>query len=518
MQQIADLLRPEAYTHAVRRVELRETHLSWVLLTGQFAYKIRKSVRFDFIDQRSPTTREHLGREELRLNQRLTNDLYLGMVPIRSGPDGRWTLRGIGPEVEYAVQMRQFNSDDEMPRRMARGMVTRDEITDLGRRLAAFHAHAPIASNNSPYGAIESLRAVISQNVSSLTVQDSDAIQPRWRQRLLRWTEQELDRLQPVFAARKSQGHIREGHGDLHGRNIVWWQGHWMPFDALEFDPALRWIDVINDIAFLFADLLTHERKDLAYALMNAYLEFSGDYAGLPLLRFYSVYRALVRAKVDGLQLKEASTEADPNLRMDLRSRQLHRVRVAEQLIDMPRPALILMHGHAGSGKTWVSERLLERLPAMRVRSDVERKRLAGSSAASLYAPETTQRTYNHLLALARATLEGGFNLIVDANFATADQRAPFRGLARALDRTFLILSCHATRPVMEDRVQRRAAAGNDASDADLAVLHAQLARAEPLPDNELRETIEVNTTTMTSVDALLATVNRRLSVPRAED
>jgi uncharacterized protein len=296
---------------------------------------------------------------------------------------------------------------------------------------------------------------------------------------LIDWTHDYLHDSLAQLRVREQCGAIRECHGDLHARNIVRWHGQLIPFDALEFDPKLRWIDVMGDVAFLVMDLLAHDRKDLAFAFLNAYLEHTGDYEGVRHLAFYSVYRALVRAMVDSL-------EAEKNLkhREEFQSRLRMRVRAAAALLSRAVPTLFIMHGVSGSGKSCMSENLGSQLGAVRIRSDIERKRLGGIATSfdtggldqGLYTPALSHRTYARLLECAENCLEGGFDTIVDAAFLHSADRRLFADLPAAGAFHFVILACEADLTVLSQRIEQRAQERVDASDADLMVLHEQLA------------------------------------------
>ena len=516
--QVKQLLRAGAFSHGAPQLELRETHISWVVLTGSYAYKIRKPVRFDFVDQTTFAARQFLCAEELRLNKRLAEDLYLGVVPVRLGIDGLANLRDDGEILDHAVKMRQFEARDELPAMLARGAVSREHVIDLGVRLAAFHHAAAVADPQSAFGTSGTIHATVSANLKNLLEHAGSADDPAALIRLNDGSRRALQHLAPRFAERHRLGFIRECHGDLHGRNIAWWRGELTPFDALEFDPALRWIDVMDDLAFVFMDLVARGHADFAHELLNAYLDAGGDYAGLRLLRFYAVYRALVRAKVDGLQREGTWVEAQ---RRELQDRKQQRLRVALEMIAAPKPALLLMHGLPGSGKTWLSERLIGRLPAVRVRSDVERKRLFGLSATEhshsavgggLYGQAATEQTYAQVLDCARAALEGGFTVVVDAAFADAPQRRPFRQLACDLGCAYMILHCDAAEDVLAARVAARQTRGDDASEAGLDVLRARIAQGSTLASDEEPFVIRIDTGGEASIDALLPRLARRLN------
>jgi predicted kinase len=284
---------------------------------------------------------------------------------------------------------------------------------------------------------------------------------------------------------------VRECHGDLHLENLLLLDGAFVPFDALEFNPNLRWIDVANDIAFLAMDLMARGRVDLAYTALNSWLEETGDYASLAVMRFYLVYRSMVRAVVTAIRRRQGAGSGPGD---SARLEAARYIELAARLVDTPPSRLLLMHGLSGSGKTWRSERLVAALPALRVRSDLERKRLQGLAAgqqvvgevgAGLYGAEVTGRTYRRLEECCATGLRAGFDMIADATFLQREHRARFLALAESLGVAFGIVDCAAPREVLEARIRERAARRQDASDADLAVLAHQLGHQDPLSEAE---------------------------------
>ena len=236
------------------------------------------------------------------------------------------------------------------------------------------------------------------------------------------------------------------------------WRARSTAFDCLEFDPALRWIDVFSDIAFLVMDLLAHGRGDLAFRFLNAYLDDSGDHAGLPVLRWYLVYRALVRALVARIRSGQGGAAGGPD-----------HLALALRLATEGDARLLITHGVSGSGKSWVAQRLLQQAQAIRLRSDVERKRLFGlralDASASLvsggiYGQGATQRTYAHLREVAAVALAAGQRVIVDAAFLRRNERDEFRRLAQACRVPFTLLHCTAPHELLRQRVQARGARG----------------------------------------------------------
>src|SRR5262245_15020773 len=275
---IEGLLRAAAYPHVVGPLRLIETHISWVILTGRYAYKLKKPVRLEFLDFSTLALRKHFCEEELRLNRRLAPELYEDVVAI--GGSEREPRSGQAPVFESALRMREFPADAQLDRRLDAGALSCAEMYALGARIACFHLEAEPAGAGSAYGdAAEVERAAMANFEVLLELARDDTAQDALR-RLARWTEARNAALRETFARRKSEGWIREGHGDLHLANLVSLDSGITAFDCLEFDPRLRWIDVMCDVAFLVMDLEVRGRPDLAYAFLDAYLETTGDYAG----------------------------------------------------------------------------------------------------------------------------------------------------------------------------------------------------------------------------------------------
>lgn len=497
------LASPACYPHDVRAVRVIETHISVVFLTGRYAYKIKKPLKLPFLDFSTLARRHHFCREELRLNRRLAPSLYLGVVPI--GGSAAAPRVGRTPAIEYAVKMRQFAQDALLDAKLAQGAVEPEALADFAGRLAAFHGRLrPVNRRATDADA----RELALRNVAELR---SCAARGRAREidTLEAWTERELGALAGTFTRRAAAGAHRECHGDLHLQNVLLHDGAIEAFDALEFDPALREIDVLSEVAFLAMDLAAHGRTDLAYRFVNRYLETSGDYDGVHVLRFYLVYRALVRAKVAAI--KQAQTGR--------RVRGPDYLATARALTARRTPLLLITHGLSGSGKTHLTEELIGRLPALRVRSDLERKRLHGLGALArtasavgqgLYSAAEGGRTYAALAAAADTMLRHGFDAIVDATFLRRRDRLEFRQVAAANAARFAILECHASARELKRRVTSRQRAGRDASEADLAVLEHQLRTVEALDAAERRSTVRVDTERTVHFGRLAAALARR--------
>jgi hypothetical protein len=509
-----ELLTPTAFAHPVSRLEVRETNTSWVILTGLYAYKVKKGVDLGFIDASTLERRRFLCAEELRLNRRLALDLYLDVVTITREAGGL-RVGGHGPIVEYAVRMKQFDASQELSVLLEGDTLCEQEFVDLARRLARFHENASKASCSKEFSHTSDLRDSVLSNLAILLSHlDAEPTLPEMGF-LVDWTHDYLHNSQAELRKREQCGAVRECHGDLHSRNVVRWCGQLIPFDGLEFNPKLRWIDVMNDVAFLVMDLTAHNRSDLAFAFLNSYLERTGDYEGVRQLSFYAVYRALVRAMVDSL-----GAETDFKNRIEFQTRLRARVKTAAVFVNRAAPTLFIMHGLSGSGKSCLSERLASRLGAVRIRSDIERKRLAGASAsmlqrdafhAGLYTPAMSHRTYARMLECADNCLKGGFSCIVDAAFLSGADRRLFADLARREGFRFVIVACEAGSAVLVQRIVQRSQQHMDPSDADRKVLAEQLRSVELLSANERMRTVTVDTTIDQACQKAIVAIQDRL-------
>jgi aminoglycoside phosphotransferase family enzyme/predicted kinase len=503
------------YDHPVERFEVVETHISWVLLTGPYAYKIKKPVDLGFLDFSTLEKRRFYCREELRLNRRLAPDLYVDVVVI-TGSARAPILGGAGPVIDYAVKMKQFPSEAQLDRVLARGGLTAEHVDALAREIAEFHGRAVIAGEGTPFGEPERIAQPVRENFRQLRERLGDPNDRSRLERLESWTEAEYTALGFEFGSRKRGGFVRECHGDLHLANIAWIDGRAVAFDCIEFSEGLRWIDVMSEVAFLTMDLDDRGAPHLACRALNTYLEQTGDYAGLRVLRFYRVYRAMVRAKVACIRMDQAG--AGDRDRERLRQEALGYLDLAERYTRSTRPALLITHGFSGSGKTTLTQALADAWGAVRVRSDVERKRLFGLSpdartasdvASGLYSREAGERTYERLAELARVVLGAGYSCIVDAAFLQRAQRALLREVADDTGVPFAILDVRAPEAVLRSRILAREREGRDASEADLAVLGHQLATSEPIGPDEGAEVLAVETEPPCDLRQLIAVLDR---------
>jgi aminoglycoside phosphotransferase family enzyme/predicted kinase len=495
------LLNRATYGHPCSDIQIVETHISWVVLTGDWAYKLKKPVNFGFVDFTTLELRRVACMDELRLNLRTAPDLYDSVVPLTNQPTGP-RFGGEGTILEYAVRMRQFERNDTFDRLQQQGKLSAQIIETLARRVADLHQAAAIALADSSFGSPETVLQQAQDCVDEITRLDLVADLRSQLDQIRRWIHEEWSRLKELFVERKRDGHVRECHGDLHLGNVVLYAGCPTLFDCLEFNPQLRWIDIVSDIAFVVMDLHDRGAPQLAWHALNEWLQQTGDYEGLPLLKYYLAYRSLIRSKVAALRSQQPGLSvSDSELQQDRLESYL---KLTSALIQPNRPALLLMHGLSGSGKSFVARHLAASIGAVQIRSDVERKRLFGlwpardfssDGVAEVYSPAATEQTYRRLRTLANTVVSAGYFVIVDAAFLSQSQRAEFVSMADALGFPWAMIECQAPDSVLRDRITRRQLAGGDPSDADSKILDMQLASVEPISEVESRRRIIVNTT-----------------------
>ncbi|WP_233805290.1 bifunctional aminoglycoside phosphotransferase/ATP-binding protein [Paraburkholderia sp. HP33-1] len=473
----AVLRRPATYRHPAGRIVRIETHISVVYLAGRFAYKIIKPVAPGFADFTATATRERCCQAQVRLNRPLARGLYAGVLPIARHA-GVLTLGAGGAAVEHAVKMRRFDEAALFSSLAAKGALTTSDIDSAARRLADYHLRAPRNASSSRYGSATLVRMQVETINAALLANCNHPEVPG----IAAWCARQLDALAPVIERRRAEGFVRGCHGDLHLDNVVRWRGAIAMFDCIDFDDALRWIDVAADVAFLVMDLCARAEPRLANRLLNRWLETSGDYAALSLMPLYVAYRALVRAWVACLK---AGYVAGRNVAIPQPA--LRYIEVARAQTQRPGPVLLLCHGYSGSGKSVASRALADLCGAVRVSSDAERKRLrpAPDAQTALGAEHYTQGArhaiYEHLLQLACGVLQSGHSVIVDATFLEFRHRGTFFALAERLGVPARILDFRAERAVLEQRIEARRKGPRDLSDADTATLTRQLASADAL-------------------------------------
>ena len=507
-ERVAQLRRPGACGGHPDAAGLIETHLSSLLLAGGHVYKLKKPVALPFVDFSTLALRHAACTEELRLNRRTASHWYLGVVPVQQAESGAVIAAPgqalAGTVIDWAVRMRRFDNRQAFDRLAAAGRLSQAQVDGLADAVVAFQAGQPplAAGPGHAEAQAETTRQAVRDNaaeLAALVVGSALAAPVAELQRWSRAAEQPA-----LMAQRARDGRVRDGHGDLHLGNVFWAEGAAVLFDALEFDARLRQIDTVGDLAFTFMDLLAHGLPQQAWRFINTTLEASGDWAALPLLAWWAVHRAAVRAKVALLSVAAGADDAARAVGLARAQRYLD-VASALAAPHPPRaprtPKLVLMMGLSGSGKTAVAGQLAQRLGGVRLRSDVERKRLFGLTATArvepslgLYTPEATRRTYARLQALAEGALQAGVAVVVDAASLHRAERDAFRALARRLGVAFKLVLCEAPAAVLAQRLAARTAAGQDASDATVEVLRQQLLFTEWPTEDERADLLRLAT------------------------
>ncbi|CAK0771137.1 Aminoglycoside phosphotransferase [Gammaproteobacteria bacterium] len=519
------LLNPDCYPHPVTRIQLLETHISYVLLTGSYAYKLKKKLDLGFVDYSTLERRRWCCEEEVRLNRRLAPQIYLEVLPIVGSPEAPIFGREGGPAIEYVVKMVQFSPEDQLDRLLAQGALPRNQIDALAHRVAAFHQTIPTVLAKSPYGTPAAVLKPMVENFHHLRrLLRSPADRTRLKV-LETWSRTQHELLSPRIATRRVRGFVRECHGDMHLGNVALVNGEVTVFDGIEFNPYLRWIDTMSEVAFLTMDLEDRNASGQAARFLDLYLEDTGDYAGLALLRFYQAYRAMVRAKVSAIRLGQGDLDAAERAMVRAQCRTY--LNLARRYTRTSPRLLIIAHGPSGVGKTTLTNHLLERLGAVRIRSDVERKRLFGLAPLArsgskqfegIYTAEANQRTYQRIEHLAAEVLAAGFPVIVEATFLKRRGRDAMRTLAARENAVFVLLDLRATPATLRARLEERQRLGTDASEAGVAVLEHQLATADPLTVEEMDEVIVVDTESKVDMDDLAAQLQARYDHPPSQD
>ncbi len=486
---VVALLQTLRAQHGAGAVALIETHISFVLLAGDLAYKIKKAVDLGFVDFTTLALRHHYCDEELRLNRRLAPALYLDVVAVTGTPE-RPAFAGDGLVIDWAVKMRAFAQSGLWDRLALSGALEPAHIDALVEALCAFHDAAAVAGPADARGRAAQVRAPMQDNLRAL---DTLCTAPDERAELAelnRWEALAFDALQAAFDHRLHDGWVRECHGDLHLGNVTLVDGSTTLFDCLEFSPELRWTDVMSDVAFMAMDLHAHGLARLSHRFVNGCVERSGDPGGLRVLRYYTVHRALVRAKVAALRREQMGAQAPQADRHAAAMAMRRYLDVALACARHAEPVLMITHGCSGSGKTALTQSLLERCGAIRIRADVQRKRMFGLPALAhsepaqmerIYSSEATAATHAQMRESAALALGSGYSVILDATFLADEPRQRARLLAKAFDVGFVIIDFQASPVTLRARVAQRRERDDDASEADLAVLEEQLASAQPL-------------------------------------
>ena len=490
--------------------EVVETHVSWVLLTSECAYKIKKALKFPFLDFSTLERRRFCCFEEIRLNSRLAPKIYRQAVAI--GGSLEEPTVGTAPAIEYAVEMKRFPAEDRLDQVLARTGLRHQQLRAFAWKLSECQRQAAAAPADSPYGSVADLREQHFSNFAEISPCCCDS-SAALLEKIRLYSDTAFAQLAPLLEARKAAGKIREGHGDLHLANLLLYEGEVAAFDCIEFNPSLSWIDGASDIAFMIMDLRHRQEPKLARTLLSAWAEASGDYEALAVMLLYLVYRALVRAKIDCIRRRQVEDEGEAE---QLAASMTGYLQLAADFIDeSSRGPLILMHGPSGCGKSYCSSRLVSALGAVRIRSDLERRRMpAGQFGGDLYSRPAIDANYRRLVELAKAVIDGGWQAIVDATFLNFRHRQEFRDYAAAAGIPLCLLSLTASPETIRRRLAQRARAQHRVSEALYNTYEMQLGLLEPLTAAE--PFVEIDTEREADAASLAAAVHRAMGADAA--
>ncbi|MFN8392366.1 MAG: AAA family ATPase [Bdellovibrionota bacterium] len=465
---VAFLKDPRSYFDGPTKVRVQETHSAIVFLTGAYAYKLKKAVKFSFLDFTTLDRRRHSCEEELRLNSRFAPELYLEVLPISRSEQGLHFGAG-GEIVDYVVKMRQFDDHSLFDDLAADGALEKTWLLQITDVIARFHLNA---ESTPDFWGPDYVRSSFSKNFETCRlfvpeVFESSALAAVEQQTF------ELFELRKELIRARQLTHVRELHGDLHLRNMCVFEGKAMLFDGIDFNPQLSHCDVFADFAFFVMDLLVRRRASDAALVWNRYLQETDDFSGLRLLPLYVSYRAGVRAMVSCLELASAHTDGE---RRDLVAEGREYLELALRSSTATSTTVVAVGGLAGSGKSTVSSLLAQELGFVHIRSDAVRKHLCGIALSehapkTAYSAEQTKATYSGLLDRARLALEAGYGVIIDAVYHSEEERRRVEELAAELKVPFVGLWCTLPVEIAKQRVRARR---GDISDADESVVSLQ--------------------------------------------
>jgi len=505
---VNNLLKPECFPHDVSELRVIETHIAWLITTGEYVYKIKKPVNFGFLDFSTLEQRRYYCEEELRLNQRMSSDLYLEVVAI-SGSETAPRLADAEHPIEYAVKLKQFESGHLLSELLERDQFNPAWLEQLAGKIADFHQRAPIVSPDSIWGEATSIGQLAEDNYqqinpSLLTQSDRTEIK-----RLAQHSRERFAKLEHLFRSRKLEGFVRECHGDLHLGNITLSDNRLVVFDCIEFNLEFRWIDRMADLAFLLMDLEARGHQRWANRCLNRYIEKSGDYAGFLLLPHYKSFRSMVRAKV-------AMLGEQPNLEEFRRYLEL-----TARYAEPAKPLLILMHGFSGVGKSRVAAQLAEEINAIEVRSAVERRRIyhelsRRGEEIELYGADMDMRTFHRMSEITEVLMQAGQTVILDATFLKQRLRRHFESLAERYSYPIRIIDCVAPEQVIRERLTERLERDQESTDADFSTFEKQLSLCDPLSEEEQTISLRADTTNPGAIETLVTELQSQSLIIKA--
>lgn len=503
---ISAMQQPEFYPHPVSAVELRQTHISTVFLTGSFVYKIKNPVNLGFLDFSTLDQRHYYCRREVQLNRRLARDIYIDVVPI-TGRDHDYHLDGEGPAVEYAVKMRQLSDGDAMLERLERSAVTEGELDELADLLVAFYEKADIAETNGMVEDTAGRPLPWQENFNVLRYYAGQCLDRSAFETIEAAAHHFFDHRQRLFQGRIDNGRVKDCHGDLRSDHIYFTPDGIQIIDCIEFNDRFRFQDIISDLAFLAVDLEDHHFTAAGNGIVRRYVEHTNDVAALPLFDFYRCYRAMVHCKVSCVRMEQTDCESPEGLAWQEK---------AEKYLGMARgyaetfnrPVLWIVFGLPASGKSTIAQALggvwgIDVLRSDKIRktlfSPPDNRKTENAFGSGIYSRDATAATYEKLLSNAGERFEQSESVVLDATFSDAAWRSAALDLAARKQAAAVLIECTAADRILAARLRERETKPS-LSDARLAHLdqfktsfqpyrqiegglHMRIDTAAPLPD-----------------------------------
>ncbi|MBI4949747.1 MAG: AAA family ATPase [Deltaproteobacteria bacterium] len=455
------LLLPTAFPEASGTITLVQTHVSYLIFTDKFVYKIKKPVDFGFLDFTTLEKRRCFSEEEVRLNSRLAPGVYLKVVKIVS-VKGEIKIEGVGEAIEYAVKMKRLPEGSMLKRALEKGEVLEEVIRRVAQRVATFHAGAETTGHIASFGLPEFVSKNASENFTQTGPFVGRIITGALHERLKSWTEGFIEANGGLLRARAGNGFVRDCHGDIHTDHISIADGINI-IDCIEFNERFRYADIVADAAFLSMDLDYLNRRDLSRAFDDEYFRATEDAEGRRLLDFYKCYRACVRGKVEGFKSTEQEVPKDERLSSALSAR--YHFHLAGLYASEWRPTVVILRGLSGAGKSTLAREIADVTNLVILSTDNIRKELAGLKTTEkapsrfgggIYSTEFTERTYKEMIARAASLLEEGRSVILDATFSKARHVDAARMAALKAGARAYIIECAAKDDVVKGRLLKR--------------------------------------------------------------
>jgi len=501
-QLIAAMSRPDFYPEIPERVELIQTHISFIFIAGVLVYKVKKAVDFGFLDFTTLEKRQFYCREELRLNRRLAPEIYLDVVEIVEMPDGKLAMGKTGQVVDYAVVMKKIPEGRMLKKLLASGEISISIMERIAGKVADFHGRAESGGKIDEVGGLETIRRNHEENFDQTRTYIGLTISEYQYTFIRSWVLKFLQTRKELFRKRVENHRIRDCHGDLHLEHICLLDPEIVIFDCIEFNERFRYEDVAAEVAFLSMDLDFNGYPEYGAAFVDSYISCSGDEEIRQLLNFYKCYYAYVRGKVVGFKIHDnAVSQKERDEAKETAGRYFDLAYTCASRLE--RPTLILMTGLMGTGKSVLARNLAFRLGAEILQMDVLRKELLNIPSTDhhfsgfgegIYSEDVTRRTYAEALIRAEEILRKGKPVIIDASYKRREERLKAKSAAERLQADFYVIGCQCTEDVLKGRLEKRLSETGEASDGRWEIYQAQKNDFEPINELPPSEYVVVDT------------------------